>query len=338
MARVRDTIGTQDPDQARPAPRYLAIETVLAQAIAAGTLRPGTVLTEEPVARIVGTSRTPVRKALAELMDRGVLARFDGRGFVVAGAAPHRPRVTRAMLGLDGAPPPEPPPVSAERIARAFEGVLAGALPFGCWRINEQAAADHYGVSRTVIRELLSRLQDRGILRKDPRSHWLIGPLTARDVAHYFAVRCRLEPLALRESAPLTPGREIEAMVQRLEAGLALGDDLTPEVFEALEGDLHAHLLARCPNPHLLRMIRQSQLALIVNQVFATVVGARSFQAAFREHAMVFEYLKRGSHDMAAQALEEHLRLSAARTRQRLMALAVFPQPEMPGYLVQVVE
>ena len=317
-------------------PRYAAIESLLASAIDSGRIPAGTVLTEEPIARLFGTSRTPVRTALGDLLERGLLARFDGRGFVVRGAegiAPTRRPLTREMFGLSEDAPIHPMPVTSERIARDFETMLVHALPFGQFRVNEQGVADHYDVSRTVVRELLSRLQDRGLVQKNRQSHWIIGPLTAREVAHYFAVRGKLEPLALAESAPRLPPREVKAMWQRHEAALAKGTELEAEELEELENDIHVRLLARSRNPHLLRMVHQSQLALVVNRVFASFVGAQPFQVSLREHAIILEFVMRGAYPMAAQALEEHLRLSAERTRKRLMAISVFPQPELPPYL-----
>ena len=315
-------------------PRYAAIARHLGDAIASGRLAPGTVLTEEPIARAFDTSRTPVRTALRTLLRDRRLRRFDGRGFVVAGGGPAlRTPLTPEMLGVAASGDAAPQPLAAQRIARDFEDALAQALPFGLWRIGERAAADHHRVSRTVIRELLSRFQDRGLVGKDARSHWIVGPLTARDVAHHFAIRRQLEPLALRESAPRMTNDAIEAMWARIEAGLEERDALTPEAVERLETDMHVDLLARSPNPHLLRMIEQSQIALVVNRVFATVVGARPFATALREHAIVLEFLRRGAWDAAAQSLGHHLDLSAERTRQRLMAVSVFPTPDLPGYL-----
>ena len=161
----------------------------------------------------------------------------------------------------------------------------------------------------------------------------MIGPLTALDVAHYFAVRGKLEPLALAEAAPLVPLSRIEAMRARVNEALALGSMLPVGQLEALEHDLHVDLLGHSQNPHLLRMIGQSQLALVVNRVFASVVGSRPFELALREHAIVYEFLIRRSWNAAAHALEEHLALSGERTRKRLMAISVFPRPDLPRYL-----
>jgi DNA-binding GntR family transcriptional regulator len=307
------------------------------EAIEKELLPAGVVVTEDPIARLFGTSRTPVRMAFNKLEDLGLLERFEGRGFIVSGAdEPKRIVVTHQMLGLDKELVQLPQPMAAQRIARAFEGSIAQALPFGLYRVNEQAAADHFDVSRTIIRELLSRFQDRGLLRKDLRSHWVVGPLTAQDVAHYFAVRAKLEPLALLESAPLLSQDHISQMQVRVHAAMKTSEDITLSDLNRLETDLHVTLLSKSPNPHLRRMIHQSQIALSVNQVFAETVGTKPFSLALMEHCVVLEFLIRGSWNAAANALEEHLNLSAERTRKRLMAFSVFPEPELPDYLRRV--
>lgn len=320
------------------APRYAVIESQLADAIERGTLPARTVLMEGAISKLFGTSRTPVRVALNRLCDRGLLLRFEGRGFVVRGdnaGKPIRASLTHAMLGLSEEDAADPAPVTSQRIAQDFETVLVHALPFGRFGVNEQAMADHYNVSRTVVRELLSRLQDRGLINKNRRSHWIIGPLTAREVAQYFAIRSKLEPLALEESAPRLPASDIKAMWGRLQHALDLGGDLSSDKLDELERDMHANLLAASNNGHLLRMVRQSQLALVVNRVFASFIGTAPFSNSLREHAIVLEFIMRGAFQMAANALEEHLRLAARRTRQRLMTLSVFPEPEFPRYLVK---
>jgi DNA-binding GntR family transcriptional regulator len=285
---------------------------------------------------VFDTSRTPVRTALGELLEQGRIQRFEGRGFIVSGSRdtpPQRVKLTSEMFGLEQNGMPEPPPVAAQRIARGFEDSLANALPFGLFRVNEQAAADHFEVSRTTIRELLSRFQDRGLISKDRRSHWVVGPLTARDVAHFFSIRGKLEPLALLDSAPRLPPSEIERMWHGANDAITGRTRLDVDTKEELEADIHIRLLSKSPNSFLLGMIHQTQIALVVNRVFASFVGPQPFEGALREHLIILEFLRRGAYEAAAQALEEHMRLSATRTRNRLMAISVFPEPELPKYL-----
>ena len=158
-------ITPEEPQYQRPVTRYAEIEDTIKNAIDNQLLPAGIVVTEDPVARLFGTSRTPVRVAFNKLEERGFLKRFDGRGFVVSGAKePKRISLAPEMLGLSKTPTQLPQPMTAQRIAADFEASIVQALPFGLYRVHEQAAADHFDVSRTVIRELLSRLQDRGII------------------------------------------------------------------------------------------------------------------------------------------------------------------------------
>lgn len=319
--------------------RYQRIETSLLNAIRDGRLAQGTVLYEGPVADIFGTSRTPARKALNELEAKGALARFNGRGFIVAGksgaAIRHvrKVRLSAEMLGVRTDADYTSPRGGAELIAEDFEREIVNAMPFGLFRVNEMAAADHYKVSRTIIRELLQRFQDRALIRKDRRSHWVVGPLTARDVAHYFSIRQKLEPLALLESVPQMPVRDIRRMFESTHEALESADEIKGEQIEELERDIHWRLLQHTSNQHLLRMIEQSQIALVVNKVFSTSIGGRPFRQPLEEHAIILEFVIRGSYEAAARAQEEHLRLSADRTGKRLMALSVFPTPEFQNYL-----
>lgn len=318
----------------RPSSRYATIKQRLERAISEGLLPPGLVVNEDPIARLFGTSRTPVRKALNELETSKYVKRFNGRGFIVSGAStPIREMITRGMLGLTKNGMQSLPPMSADRITRDFEASLARALPFGQFRVHEQAAADYFEVSRTIIRELLSRFQDRGLVKKDKRSHWVLGPLTARDIKHYFAIRSQLEPLALMDSAPFLKPFELEEYLRHARSATNLEYNLKPEKIEAFERDLHISLISKTPNTHLLRMLHQSQIALSINKVFAETLGTRPFRAALIEHCMVFELLSRGSWRAGSEALREHLELSAARTQERLMSFSVFPQPDFPNYL-----
>jgi DNA-binding GntR family transcriptional regulator len=122
-------------------------------------------------------------------------------------------------------------------------------------------------------------------------------------------------------------------MRDRLDSVIRAEAPMDTERLDQLETDMHVRLLAHSPNTYLLRMIRQTQIALVVNRVFASFVGTGPFDLALREHAIVMDFLTRNAHEAAALSLEEHLKLSAERTRKRLMAISVFPEPDLPSYL-----
>src|SRR5918998_6669723 len=86
----------------------------------------------------------------------------------------------------------------AEGIANLIRDmILDGRLPAGD-RINEVHLAAHIGVSRTPLREALSRLVNEGALRDVPRRGFFVCPLSEEEVRAIYPIRSILDPAALR--------------------------------------------------------------------------------------------------------------------------------------------
>ncbi len=126
----------------------------------------GLVLLEGPLAQLFGTSRVPVRRALSMLHDEGWIARFEGRGFIVArdneDVEPVRIALTRELFGLEQRDELVDTRSTGEKVLENLQGILSTAMVFGCYQVDETGAAKHYNTSRAVIRESLMRLRDKG--------------------------------------------------------------------------------------------------------------------------------------------------------------------------------
>jgi len=150
------------------ASRYAMIHEVLRGGITHGTARQCRVLLEAPLAEFFCTSRVPVRKALNLLHDEGLICRFDGRGYLInpdgLDMEPLRLPLSHAHLGLNGEDELVDTRPLGERIVEEIGAALSTCIAFGHYRLDEQAAAEHYNVSRAVVREALMRLRDRGLV------------------------------------------------------------------------------------------------------------------------------------------------------------------------------
>lgn len=324
------------------APRYSMIEDSLRDAIQTGRIPLNQVLLEGPIARLFGTSRGPVRKALIRLHEQGLISRFEGRGFLATpepdAVVPAREALTPECLGLgaDASPVVDTRP-AAERIYAEVEEVVATCLAFGHYRIVESSLSDFYGVSRTVAREVLGRLRSQRLIEKDRHSHWLAGPLTAQAVAEDYEIRVLLEPAALKVSGPLLERRELEAMRARLQRLIDHPDLLSAATIAELEQDLHYSCLRHYRNRKAGEMIAQSQLPVVVNRLFFQTLGVPEREPLLMEHKLVIDHLLYGAFDAAASSLQSHLLVAAERTRRRLKVLSVFPEPDLPPYLQRIV-
>ena len=87
---------------------------------------------------------------------------------------------------------------------RAYEMIrdmiLSGDLPSGA-KIGEEALAEHCGVSRTPIREALSRLEAEFLIRRSDTQRSFVADWSLEDVEETFELRGLLESRAARRAA-----------------------------------------------------------------------------------------------------------------------------------------
>lgn len=323
----------------RTASRYAMIHQVLRDAIVNGAAAHGLVLLEAPLAELFGTSRVPVRKALDLLHQQGLISRFDGRGYLVNPDAvevePLRLTLSRTQFGLDSSEELVDTRPLGERIVEEIGAALSTCIAFGHFCLDEQIAAEHYGVSRAVVREALMRLRDRGLVEKEPYSQWLAGPLTAREVTEDYELRACLEPEALRQTAPGLSRETLDAMLARVIDAQGNPDTTLADI-ERIEEDLHHHCLAGLQNRKIATLIRQGQSPMIISRIFYSVLGIGADEAMLAEHRLILELLLHGAFDAAALNLKEHLHRARLRMLQRLKVLSVLPEQELPSYLTKL--
>lgn len=320
---------------------YEVIRKALREAILDRRIQPGLVLLEGPIAKLFDTSRGPVHTALEKLFEEGLIQRFDGRGFIPksfsSDVEPVRAKLTFENLGITkvAAQPVESRP-AADRIFDDVEEAVAMSIAFGHFKINEIALSEYYGVSRTVAREVLGRLKSRQLVEKTKQSPWLAGPLTARAVADDFEIRALLEPALLIDSAPQLDPDKVFAMQRRLAHLILHPEEQTASAVAKIESELHSEWLSFAHNKKALKMIAQSQLPLMVNRIFFSTLGIPPGDPVFMENKLVVDHIAQGAYEAAAASLKAHLKHAAERTRKRLKVLSVFPEPQLPPYLVRV--
>jgi DNA-binding GntR family transcriptional regulator len=323
--------------EAGSSPRlYQRVVAILDSQIRQGAIAVDAALTETAVAARFGISRAPARRALVELEQAGLIARSDARGFVVVVGRRDR-RVRRK--GRDAIPlemrdfklVSQP---SWQRIYGAVESEIIARISFASWRVNEAELARHYGVSRTVARDVLSRLQQRGVVQKDDRSRWTAPALSAEHVGELYELRWILEPVALIKAAPNLPPAVLAHVRRNLTEAIVHAHEIGGETLDRLERDLHVTLLGYCGNRPLVQAITTPQ-SLIIAHRFLYRWTSRLFatEPFLPEHLEVIERLAAGRVADAAKALEAHLRVSPDRIMARVEAIATGPQPEPLPYL-----
>lgn len=312
--------------------RYELVAATLRANIASGRLQPGVVLLEGPIATLMKTSRAPVQAALRMLEEEDLVHRFDGRGYLVGRAsAAHAPiRRDFAKLGLQ-----IPNEIDSalqnrglwERVYDEVEAAVSAAVIFGDFRIIESELGEYHGVSRTVVRDVLGRLHERGLIEKTQSSHWVASALTAQSVRERFHVRQVLEPEALRTARERI---EIDQLARTITKARRRNAD-APESAEWMQLDqaLMDYAIFRAPNHHLVELIRQNQIPIAAASRALTKLGLPEDHIAAGEYLTLFDLILERAIETAATYWRSHLAMVAEKNLARLKLVAVISDPPL---------
>lgn len=295
-------------------------------------------LKEGQVANIFGISRAPVRQAFELLLDQGLVREASGQGFLTGRTGePLNKNIHDISIILK----PEKAEdverkIAWEKIYQTVKQEVTECLPFGTYRVREGELSKHFSVSRTVGREVLARLADRHIISKDRRSHWIAGPLTAKDVREVLDMRQLLEPRAFIESVPRIDRTELMKMRQHVSVFLQTPDAIDSEFVQSIEHDLHHSLTRQASNRRLLAALDRNQLNFAIDNLFRRQFGNAIDARLINDHALILDLLIAGDIDVAKVALDKHLKRTATEVLRKLRVLSVLPKPETAPYLMNV--
>ncbi|MFT3688546.1 GntR family transcriptional regulator [Paenirhodobacter sp.] len=298
---------------------------VLRANIARGLLPEGLVLQESALSERLSMSRAPVKRALALLESEGLVSRFSGRGYLVGtgGGSPHRANLRELELDLDQLDEMAGQP-NWYRLHDIIEQEILRTVVFGEYRIVESAMAQQYQVSRTVVREILGRLQERGLVSKSATSRWIVVPLTARKIRDKFELRMILEVAALRSANHDL--RELGALREDM-AQAEEADAIPPETWFALSDRFTEAAVLSVTNPDLSRFITINGKALAASQRALFALGLPTARQSLQELRLVIDLLLARAPVAAQGMFETHLANALHRTIAQLKIVAVMAPP-----------
>ena len=173
-------------------------------------------------------------------------------------------------------------------------------------KLAEQKLADHFGVSRTLVRQALFQLAQNRLVTLEPARGAFVAAPTVEESRQVFAVRRMLETEMARTFArEATPARirALREHVAREKASLEGSD--TAESIELL-GDFHVRLAELLDNQVLAQILRElTARSSLITLMYQRDGAARHSQ---QEHVEILRALAARDGDRAAQLMEEHLR------------------------------
>ncbi|HEY2978935.1 MAG TPA: GntR family transcriptional regulator [Burkholderiaceae bacterium] len=194
----------------------------------------------------------------------------------------------------------------AEIAQRVVDSILAQKLAPG-ERLGEQELAEHFGVSRTLVREALMQLHARGFVEVRSRKGWYVVEPSLDEARDAFSARRAVESGILREAGE--EGRPLQSVVRKLkqhirdERAAIDGADAGTRAF--LLADFHV-CLAECLGHRVLSdMLRDlTARTTLVATLYQSTHDARQ---SCTEHDEIVAALEAGNVDDAAQRMLAHI-------------------------------
>ena len=219
------------------------------------------------------------------------------------------------MIRNDAHPGPAVTSDDSDPYARLLQAIDAGEFPPGA-RLIETELAERFGVSRTPVRQALSRLEAQGIAARDARGGLAVAALDYDQLGELYEVREMAEALAARLAARHASPTEIGLLWEMVEADRAR----TGEAAALARGNkaFHQQLHRASHNRYLIQTLegmRRSLALLSGTTLAAPGRGAESID----EHAAIVAAIAARDEDAAEAAARRHI-VNALRTRLRLAA------------------
>lgn len=172
-------------------------------------------------------------------------------------------------------------------------------------KLAEQKLADHFGVSRTLVRQALFQLAQNRLVTLEPARGAFVSAPSTGEARQVFAVRRMLEAemtrAFVRDSTPARV-KALKDHVAQERAALANDDVATRN---ELLGDFHVRMAELLGNEVLAQILRDlTSRCSLITLMYQSASAAEHSQ---EEHTQIVKALAARDEDRAVQLMTEHL-------------------------------
>ena len=273
-----------------------ALARQIARFVQSEALPAGARLTERSLAERFRVSRSPIRAALRELEQAGLLALGASGGFHLADPA-------RAEGLADG---PAADDEDEEVYLAIARDRLAGQIPD---RISENELLRRYGITRPRLQSLLHRMSEEGWAERLPGNGWrFLAVLTSMQTYRQsYTFRQAIEPAGLRDPGFRADVPELERQLQ-IQRRLVAGEVLTISAVQLFQVNsaLHEAIMECSGNAFFIDALRRvNRLRRLIE--YRQTVDREQARARCAEHVRMLELILEGRLEEAAQLMQRHL-------------------------------
>ena len=185
--------------------------------------------------------------------------------------------------------------------------LLDGSITEGS-RLTEESLASQLGISKSPVREALTRLESEGLVNIESRRGAYVRKFTLEETRELFDMRELLEVYAVG-AAEITPQllTDLEQSIEQTRKHLAEGNKVAH-----VEEDMHFHglIAAATGNQELCRILENIQHKNLLCRAKSYHLSSATAPVS---HNKIYQALKVGDKVAAQEAMREHILFVRAR-------------------------
>lgn len=175
-------------------------------------------------------------------------------------------------------------------------------------RLKEEFWADRLGVSRSAIRESLTRLLGEGVVRAGERGGFFVREMSEQEIREIRELREILETAAFALACDRATPRQVKEIEETCDdfANFVKKHYLT----SAHEADLRFHKLVimASGNSRLEQLYQRSHIPLFHRKITRSQIHLADFMQTEREHLMILQALQKKDKKRGIKLLRAHFR------------------------------
>lgn len=188
-------------------------------------------------------------------------------------------------------------------------------------RLDERELALRFGVSRTPIREALSRLTTAGLLEGRRNQGTFVSKISLSELLEFYEVMSELEGMCARLSARRMSKSNRNELQRVAEAGRAIAASDDPASYANHNFEFHDLIYKGCKNRYLERTVTAVRRRVAAYRRFSFELPGR-LQESSEEHCVIAAHIAAGEADEVDKLMQTHVDVSRSRFADYLLVLS----------------
>lgn len=197
----------------------------------------------------------------------------------------------------------KPRPTEEFIYTELFESILERRLPPDT-KLGENLLAEHYGVSRTIIRQVLMRLAHEQLVKLEPNRGAFVASLTLEQAKQIYEAWRLTEAAIVQEVTRNITRKQVAALRSLVKEERIACEQRDVPRLSRLSAQFHMQLADLSRNKYLARFLKE----LIPQTSLAFFYEVQGMPICTRdEHSEILDYIAAGNEAAAVQAAMRHL-------------------------------